>query len=558
MEGLGELLFGYLQLLLGFLELADVTHHHHQCRRDVEHEGFGGDKAGEQLAIIAAKGHLQVADAACLQPLQQPWPDPLDRPDVEVGQVLADGGCAVQPDLFLERLVHFQQAAVAEPGDQQDVWTLLEHRGEFLFGQTQGLFDLLGFADVDHQAAHDRYGARFDQADDVAHPQAATVGGKDAVIEAVIAPGQCFGFTERLGPHGIVRVQDVVPEPGLEPLAQRVAQQVFGVGRDIAVGEIVGIGLPGDGRKALDQAAIMVFAAAQFLLKGNAPGYFRAEPPVDADDHRQDDTQHQQARQAVGQGVMPEGAMVEDLADPALLDITDFAGRHVGQKLVEDAHQDFLLQWRSHGQLVAVGRFARYVQAFELELAQAPDGGGEVANNGIDFVGGQCLQGRTDVGQGHQVEVGVMCTQQLMGCIVFHHGDFQPVELLEVTRLRAALVGQDDNREVQVGAGKCQEVLPFGGRHDAGQQIHFALPGLFKHSRPTDGLDRLDAYAQPIFYQGNVIGGQSLVMAFLVAVLEWRPGGIDAKAQLRVCAEPGLFLGGQGQGVGRCGPCKHR
>ncbi|MND89035.1 hypothetical protein D3C87_2100410 [compost metagenome] len=66
MERLGELLFGDLQLLLGFLELADVPHYHHQRRCGVEHKGFGGNEAGKQLAIVAAKGHLQVTDATGL------------------------------------------------------------------------------------------------------------------------------------------------------------------------------------------------------------------------------------------------------------------------------------------------------------------------------------------------------------------------------------------------------------------------------------------------------------------------------------------------------------
>ncbi|MND89036.1 hypothetical protein D3C80_810780 [compost metagenome] len=460
--------------------------------------------------------------------------------------------------MLLECLVHFKQAAVAEPGDKQDVRALLEHRTEFLLGQAQGFFDVLGFADIDHQAAHDRDRAGLDQADDVAHPEAAPIGGKHPVVEAVVAPSQGFGFAESLRPHGIVGVQDAVPEARLEPLAQGIAQQVFGVRRDIAVGEVLGIGFPGNGRKALDQAAVMVFATAQFLLEGDAPGDFRAEPAVDAHDHRQDDAQQQQARQAVGQGVMPEGAVVEYLADPALLDVAYFTGGHVGKNLVEDAYQYFLLVRHGHRQLVAVRRLARYIQAIELELAQAPDARGEVADHGVDLVGGQGLQGRTDVGQRYQVQIGMVGTQQFMGRIVFHHGDFQPVQVLEVARLRATLVGQDDNGKVQVGPGELQVLLALGSRHDTGQQIQLALPGLLEHHRPTDRLDRLDAYAQSLFDQGNVIGGQSLVVAFLVAVFEWRPGGIDAKAQLRMCAEPGLFFGCQGQGAGRCVPCKHR
>ena len=70
-EGLGELLFGYLQLLLGALELADVAHHHDQCRGVVEHELTGRDETGEQAAIGAAEEHFQVAQAFVLQAQQQ-------------------------------------------------------------------------------------------------------------------------------------------------------------------------------------------------------------------------------------------------------------------------------------------------------------------------------------------------------------------------------------------------------------------------------------------------------------------------------------------------------
>ena len=38
MECLGEFLFGGLQLLLGFLELGDIAHHHHQGFSGIELE----------------------------------------------------------------------------------------------------------------------------------------------------------------------------------------------------------------------------------------------------------------------------------------------------------------------------------------------------------------------------------------------------------------------------------------------------------------------------------------------------------------------------------------
>ncbi|MNS39413.1 hypothetical protein D3C72_716950 [compost metagenome] len=58
MEGFGELLFGGLQLLLGFLELGDVAHYDNQRGGGIEVERLGGNQASEQLAIVAAKRHL--------------------------------------------------------------------------------------------------------------------------------------------------------------------------------------------------------------------------------------------------------------------------------------------------------------------------------------------------------------------------------------------------------------------------------------------------------------------------------------------------------------------
>ena len=108
MEGLGELFLGGLQLLLGFLELADVPDHHHQRWRGVEFEGLGGDQAGEHLAIAAAKGHLQVANAAGLQALQQARADAGNAPDIQISGGLSHHLCGAQADLFFEGLVDLQ------------------------------------------------------------------------------------------------------------------------------------------------------------------------------------------------------------------------------------------------------------------------------------------------------------------------------------------------------------------------------------------------------------------------------------------------------------------
>ncbi|MNS41981.1 hypothetical protein D3C72_743490 [compost metagenome] len=293
MEGLGEFLFGGLQLLLGFLELGDVAHDHHQCRSGIEVERLGGDQAGKHLAIAAAKGHLQVADAAGLQALQQARSDTGNAPDVEIGGGLADDVFGTQADLFFERFVHFQQATVGEARDDQNVRALLEHRGKLLFRQAQRFFGALGLTDVDHQPAHHRFMAVFDQADDVAHPQAAPVSGDHPVIEAVIAPGQHFVITKALRANEVGGVNDVAPEARNQPMRQGITEQVFGVGRHIAVSEVAHSRFPGDGRQALYQSAVVILAAAQFLLEIDATGNFRTQATVDPDHRHQHRNQQQ-------------------------------------------------------------------------------------------------------------------------------------------------------------------------------------------------------------------------------------------------------------------------
>ena len=97
--------------------------------------------------------------------------------------------------------------------NHQDVRALLEHRGELLFRQAQGIFRTFGFADVDHQAPQQRAVAVFDHADDIAHPEGVTVGADHPIVEAVVAPGGGFvglGYGEegiavarRLAEHGV-------------------------------------------------------------------------------------------------------------------------------------------------------------------------------------------------------------------------------------------------------------------------------------------------------------------------------------------------------------------
>ncbi|MOA52790.1 hypothetical protein D3C78_1761440 [compost metagenome] len=76
-------------------------------------------------------------------------------------------------------------------------------------------------------------------------------------------------------------------------MGEGIAQQVFGVGRHVAVGEIADPCFPGDGRQALHQPAIMVFAAAQFLLQIDPAGDFRTQAAVDPDHGGQHENQQQ-------------------------------------------------------------------------------------------------------------------------------------------------------------------------------------------------------------------------------------------------------------------------
>ncbi|MNS39412.1 hypothetical protein D3C72_716940 [compost metagenome] len=134
----------------------------------------------------------------------------------------------------------------------------------------------------------------FDQADDVAYPQTAAISGDNAVIDDVIATlaKRFFAVILRTGQVG--RVNNVVPEPGNQPVRLWIAKQVFGVGRHIAVGEVAHPRFPGDGRQALDQATIVVFAAAQFLFEVDTSGDFRTQAAVDADHHGENRHQQQQ------------------------------------------------------------------------------------------------------------------------------------------------------------------------------------------------------------------------------------------------------------------------
>ncbi|MNI31062.1 hypothetical protein D3C73_849320 [compost metagenome] len=100
--------------------------------------------------------------------------------------------------------------------------------------------------------------------------------------------------------------------------------------------------------------------------------------------------------------------MIEDVADPMFLNGADFGWGHVRQDFIQDADQHFVVPGHAHGQLIAVRGFAADVQSVELELAQAPDAGSEIADHGVHLIGRQRLQSRADIVHGHQIQVGVV------------------------------------------------------------------------------------------------------------------------------------------------------
>ncbi|MCY1512921.1 hypothetical protein D9M68_474010 [compost metagenome] len=398
-EGAGEFLLGDAQLLLGGLELVDVAHRHHQGRGGVELDVLGRDQAGEQLAVAAAEGHFQVVQVLLLHAVEQRRGDVGDGPDAQFAGGLADRLGGADAELLLEGVVDLEQAAVLAEGDDLDVRRMVEHRGELLFGQAQGAFGLLGLGDVDHQAAHQQAVAMLDQGDDVAQPDDPAVGGDHPVVEDMVAAGGAFADAVVDGLAGVVRVQGALPEAGLQPVGQRIAEQFFGVRRDVGEAVVGQAHFPGDGGQAFDQAAIVLLAAAQFQFEGRAAVDLAAQAAVDAQDDRQHGEYGEEDRQAVEQDVAPGVALIEFDSDPGLLQGGDFFGAEFAEQLVEDADQHRLRRRGGHRQLVAVGRLATDVQAFQLELAQAPDAGGEVADEGVGLLGGQRLQGGVDAGQ---------------------------------------------------------------------------------------------------------------------------------------------------------------
>ncbi|MNZ93052.1 hypothetical protein D3C78_1121060 [compost metagenome] len=135
-----------------------------------------------------------------------------------------------------------------------------------------------------------------------------------------------------------------------------------------------------------------------------------------------------------------------------------------------------------------------------------------------------------------------MGAQQFVGGVVFHHGDFQAIQVLQVVWLGAPDMGQDDDRKIQIGAGERQVFLAFRGRHDARQQVDFAFFGLFQDGGPAHRLDGREPGFQSLANDLDVIRGKALVAALIVAKLEGRPRRIDTQAQVRVSRQPATFI----------------
>ena len=199
-------------------------------------------------------------------------------------------------------------------------------------------------------------------------------------------------------------------------------------------------------------------------------------------------------------------------------------------KSLSSADQHALATRGGHGQLIAIERLAADIDAVELELAQAPDAGGKIADHGIDLVGRQRLQGGGDVAQRQQVEIGVLLAQQLVRCVVGHHGNLQTVPLIELSRLRPAVAGEDGDGQVQVGTGEDQVFLAFGCRHHARELVDLAHVRLLQYRAPVAGLDGLQLHVKTLFDQPYIGGGQAVIVTLFVTKLERWPGCIDTQA----------------------------
>ncbi len=110
----------------------------------------------------------------------------------------------------------------------------------------------------------------------------------------------------------------------------------------------------------------MLFAVADFFFEQGAAAHFATQAAVDAQDEDEDEQGAEQGGDDVDELVGPDGAAVDDAADPAVLDGVHLFGCEFGEEFVEDADEDRFALGRGHGELVAVGRFAADEEAVEL------------------------------------------------------------------------------------------------------------------------------------------------------------------------------------------------
>lgn len=85
--------------------------------------------------------------------------------------------------------------------------------------------------------------------------------------------------------------------------------------------------------------------------------------------------------------------LVEQVVDLGGLELFDFFGVEVGEDFVDDFGEDWLFVWYGYCQLVVVWCFVVDFQVVEFELVEVLYVGGEVVDEGVGLVGGQCLQG---------------------------------------------------------------------------------------------------------------------------------------------------------------------
>ena len=132
----------------------------------------------------------------------------------------------------------------------------LECQLELLLAGAQRLLGRFPVRDVRHEPAHSRLAVRgaLDR-DDVAQPHDLATGGDHAVLELMIPSVPHRIQAERGAPLHVVRMRVSAPEVRLvDPLANRIPEDRFGVGADEEELKGPGIGFPDNGAERLDEA----------------------------------------------------------------------------------------------------------------------------------------------------------------------------------------------------------------------------------------------------------------------------------------------------------------